>query len=123
MRSVAAMLLLLIAVACGQSTSQRPQPQYTAAVSLPPGPELAALQANCEICHSEDMISTQRLSRATWDAEVTKMVLFGSPLPKTDQAAVVAYLVRYLGPDVPRVSAVPVVSAPPISYTSAPSSE
>jgi hypothetical protein len=122
MRNIA-VVFLLIAVACSQNASREPKPQYTAAVSLPPGPELAALQANCEICHSEDMISTQRLSKATWDAEVTKMMFFGSPLPKSEKDAVVAYLTRYLGPTVPRVSAVPVVSAPPISYTAAPSSE
>jgi hypothetical protein len=109
---------LLVVAACSQKPA--PQPQSTAAVYLPPGPELTALRTNCEICHSGDMYETQRLSKATWEAEVTKMMGFGSPLPNSAKEAVVNYLALYLGPNVPRVTAVPVVTAPPISYTGPP---
>jgi hypothetical protein len=119
MRNFAA-LILLIATACSQATTAQPQPRYTSAVYLPQGPERAALTANCQICHGGDMYETQRLSRATWEAEVTKMVGFGSPLPNSAKEAVVNYLAEYLGTTVPRVSAVPVVTAPPISYTGPP---
>jgi hypothetical protein len=92
----------------------------TYGASLPPGLELTALRTNCEICHSGDMYATQRLSKTVWDAEVTKMIGFGAPLPKSQQVAVVNYLARYLGPNVPRVKVVPVVTAPPISYSGPP---
>lgn len=87
---------------------------------LPNGPERTALKVNCEICHSGDMYASQRLSKVVWNAEVTKMMKFGSPLPKTEKARVVAYLAKYLGPTVPRSDAVPTATAPPISYGQAP---
>lgn len=88
--------------------------------TLPSGHELTALQQSCQICHSFDMVYTQRLSKKTWDAEVTKMIKFGSPLPKGDKAAVVGYLARYLGPTVPRSNARATAQAPAITYTAAP---
>lgn len=88
--------------------------------NLPPGRELSDLQSSCEICHSGDMWYTQRLSKPVWDAEVTKMMKWGSPLPKADKARVVAYLAKYLGPTVPRRPAPPTATAPPISYSGPP---
>ena len=87
--------------------------------TLPAGPELTALHNSCEICHSFDMVTSQRLSKAIWAAEVTKMTKWGSPLPKKQQASVVAYLAKYLGPTVPRTGAYPRASAPPESVPSA----
>jgi hypothetical protein len=124
---------LLLAAGCGAAAhahapAARPRAAHAAAdmhygAYLPRGPERAALQADCEICHSGDMYATQRLSKATWDAEVTKMMKFGSPLPKPEKSRVVDYLARYLGPTVPRVDAVPTATAPPISYTAPPQSQ
>jgi len=88
--------------------------------NLPAGRELTDLQTSCQICHSSDMWYTQRLSKPMWDAEVTKMMKFGSPLPKNDKAAVVAYLAKYLGPTVPRRAGPPTATAPPLSYGAPP---
>ena len=41
-----------------------------------------AVTENCLICHSEELISSQRLTPKQWKAEVEKMVGWGSPLPK-----------------------------------------
>ena len=90
---------------------------------LPAGPQLTDLKTTCEICHSGDMYATQRLSKPIWDAEVTKMMKFGSPLPKADKASVVAYLAKYLGTTVPRPDAVPTATAPPITYGSPPTKQ
>ena len=51
-----------------------------------------AILENCTICHSHDLIISQRLTSPQWKAEVEKMIGWGSPLPKDDQAKVVAYL-------------------------------
>ncbi len=51
-----------------------------------------AVLENCTICHSHDLIVSQRLTSPQWKAEVEKMIGWGSPLPKDDQAKVVAYL-------------------------------
>jgi len=51
-----------------------------------------ALTENCLICHSDDLIVSQRLSPTQWKAEVEKMVGWGAPLPKEDHAKVIAYL-------------------------------
>jgi hypothetical protein len=88
--------------------------------TLPKSHELLALQQNCQICHSFDMVYSQRLSKPTWTAEVTKMMKFGSPLPKRDKAAVVAYLAKYLGPSVPRANDRATAVAPVITYSAAP---
>lgn len=91
-----------------------------AGATLPKGAELTALQNSCQICHSFDMVYTQRLSQKTWLAEVTKMMKFGSPLPKKQEASVVAYLTKYLGPTVPRSGRFATATAPPESIPNAP---
>jgi hypothetical protein len=132
-RSLAATLLFAGLVACGAATanttatntpSDAPSPVATplnvGGATLPAGPELSNLQNSCGACHSVGMVTQQRLSAATWKAEVTKMRGFGAPLPAAKQAAFVAYLARYLGPTIPRVRAHPTVTAPPISYSGPP---
>lgn len=88
--------------------------------ALPKGPELTALQNSCQICHSFDMVYTQRLSQKTWLVEVTKMMKWGSPLPKKQKTSVIAYLTKYLGPTVPRESHYATATAPPESIPNAP---
>lgn len=144
MRSAAAVFAVLLLAACAGGTKNN-QTAQTAVSSpnagaaspavaasggdwyygarLPAGPERAALQADCEICHSGDMYATQRLSKATWTAEVTKMMKFGSPLPAGQKDRLVAYLAKYLGPTVPRPQARRTATAPAITYTSAPQAQ
>ena len=88
--------------------------------SLPPGPELTVMMTDCEICHGREMWAQQRLTRSAWEAELTKMIKFGAPMPKSQEQSVAIYLARYLGPNVPRVGSQPTAPAPAISYTSAP---
>jgi mono/diheme cytochrome c family protein len=39
------------------------------------------LRENCLICHSDEMIHSQRLTPKQWKAEVDKMVGWGAPVP------------------------------------------
>jgi len=56
-----------------------------------------ALRENCMICHSEEMIATQRLTPAQWKTEVEKMVGWGSPLPKEQVQPLIDYLAAEYG--------------------------
>lgn len=95
-------------------------PLSVGGATLPAGPELTALQNSCGACHSIGMVTQQRLSAATWKAEVTKMRGFGAPLTAAQQPAFVAYLARYLSPSVPRDGVHPTATAPPITFSGPP---
>ena len=61
---------------------------------FPPGPGVEVAQANCIACHSVGMVLNQpALSRATWEAEVHKMVVvYKAPVSDEDAKTIVAYL-------------------------------
>lgn len=59
------------------------------------------VQTRCVICHSEDLVAQQRLSRAQWQATVTKMVHWGAPLSASEQKVLVEYLSSRYSPDTP----------------------
>ena len=56
---------------------------------------------NCMMCHHGGLVESQRLSRAQWEAEVTKMVGWGAPLPEPERANLIEYLVTEYGPEGP----------------------
>lgn len=63
-----------------------------------------SLEENCLICHTEDMISGQRLTAVQWKAEVDKMLGWGAPLPKEAATPLVEYLAkRYSDREAPPV--------------------
>jgi hypothetical protein len=117
---LAAALAVATLAAYAGAGAQDATPVHAGPVTLPAGPELLALQDNCEACHSLNMITQQRLSAATWKAEITKMRGFGSPMKAEQVPAVVAYLTRYLGPTAPRTAARVTATAPPITYGNPP---
>lgn len=59
-----------------------------------PGPNNQAITDNCLSCHSAGMVLTQPdFPRATWAAEVDKMIhAFKAPVNPADAAAIVDYL-------------------------------
>lgn len=59
-------------------------------------------QTRCVICHSEDLVAQQRLSRAQWDAAVSKMVRWGAPLSASEQKVLVEYLAARYPADAPQ---------------------
>lgn len=55
------------------------------------------LRRACFVCHGEDVIRQQRLTRAQWDRELTKMSGWGAPLQPQDRESFLDYLVKYFG--------------------------
>jgi mono/diheme cytochrome c family protein len=97
-RIVAGLLILLLGSTFGIGAGSAPTRQ------VPEDDEEAAyreavarrsLQENCLICHTEDIIAGQRLTLAQWKAEVDKMVMWGSPLPKEATSPLVEYLAKH----------------------------
>lgn len=66
---------------------------------FPGGKEAEAINNNCLACHSAGMVLNQlALSKATWDAEVHKMIsVYKAPVAAEDVPAIVAYLASRLG--------------------------
>ena len=49
-------------------------------------------QRSCSPCHSVRLVDSQRLSRAAWEREITKMIGWGAVVP--DRELLVDYLSR-----------------------------
>jgi len=62
--------------------------------SAPP----AAYKDTCLACHEEDVIRQQRLTRAQWDREITKMTNWGAPVKPENHDSILNYLVQQFGP-------------------------
>lgn len=69
-----------------------PGPYFTGEGSDP-------VNANCTACHSAEMVLAQPpLAKATWQAEVTKMVkVYKASVDETDIPAIVEYLNKVRG--------------------------
>lgn len=59
---------------------------------LPKGPQSEVMLARCQICHTLDYITQQRLSGVQWDKTLTKMQKWGSPLTDDEKKALGPYL-------------------------------
>jgi cytochrome c5 len=63
-----------------------------------PSPTAAAPAAEglykraCLVCHEDDLIGAQRLSRAGWTREIDKMIRWGAAVPDADKDALIDYL-------------------------------
>ncbi len=68
-------------------------------VQLKAGPGLDKVSTLCNICHSTDYITMQPLfPRATWTAEVNKMIkVMGAPINEDDAKTIINYLVAAYG--------------------------
>ncbi|WP_254054037.1 c-type cytochrome [Singulisphaera sp. GP187] len=62
-----------------------------------------ALRNNCLICHSEEMVVSQRLTPPQWKAEVEKMIGMGSPLPSEQTGLLITYLSEQYSDSTPAV--------------------
>jgi len=60
--------------------------------TLPPGPGREMVAKACAQCHSADVVSAQRKSRADWADTVTQMVASGAQVSDADFDKVVTYL-------------------------------
>ena len=67
-----------------------------ATLEAAPAPD-ERLRRTCLLCHGDDVIRQQRLTRAQWDRELTKMSGWGAPLRPEDRGSFLDYLVKYFG--------------------------
>jgi cytochrome c5 len=71
-----------------------------AGIQLKAAPQSVQVRARCSICHSADYIQMNSvfMNKATWEAEVRKMIkVMGAPIPETEVAEIVDYLVKNYG--------------------------
>ena len=77
-------------------------PSAFAAAAPPAAPRTmpapAVYKDRCIGCHEEDVITQQRLTRAQWDREVTKMTNWGAEVPAGDRNDLLDYLAARFGP-------------------------
>jgi DMSO/TMAO reductase YedYZ molybdopterin-dependent catalytic subunit len=58
----------------------------------------AGYKESCHVCHGEDIIEGQRLTRAQWEREVDKMTRWGAPVNAGQRESILEYLIRNFGP-------------------------
>ena len=75
------------------SAPSAPPPQESAPSERP-----APFAKTCLACHSDDVIRQQRLTRAQWDAELTKMAGWGARIGEQDRSALLDYLAGSFSP-------------------------
>ena len=102
-----AAICLTMALLFSPASWAQEQPQIkSTSVDLPAGDSMFpggtaadAINNNCLACHSADMVLNQPpLPRATWEAEVHKMInAYKAPIDQTDVAAIVDYLAKTRG--------------------------
>ncbi len=84
----------------GVNVLENPQPTMQGAMTIdklvggPPEP----YKSTCLTCHEEDVIRQQRLTRAQWDRELTKMTNWGAPVNPQNHDAILNYLANQYGP-------------------------
>src|ERR1700751_5888992 len=105
---LSATVLSAALLACTPAWTQQVPAIKSTSVELPAGDSLFpggssadAINNNCLACHSADMVLNQpALPRATWEAEVRKMInVYRAPIDESDVASIVAYLVKTKGED------------------------
>ena len=100
MRALAGCVLVVAAVACNRSTP----PPTTAPAGLSAEARAHAqetIEQNCQLCHSLDLVQSQRLARPTWEQELEKMIGWGAPVPPEDVDAAATVLAEEFGVDSP----------------------
>ena len=55
-------------------------------------PEMLQLKSACQVCHTLQYVTQQRLTEPQWKKTVDKMIKFGAPVPPTETARLVAFL-------------------------------
>lgn len=94
-----AALALLVAAACPARPGAAQEPDDEAAYER--AMARRAMEDNCLMCHSIEMIRSQRMSLDQWSAEVDKMIGWGAPVPPEGRADLISYLARTYPPELP----------------------
>lgn len=84
-----------VGVDVGREPSQSsPSAPSTSSATTPP----AGFRNACGVCHDDDVIRQQRLTRAQWDREIAKMTGWGAKVKDEDRAGFLDYLLSNYGP-------------------------
>lgn len=76
-------------------------PRPAASAALPSTANVAQpgrFRAACTVCHDEDVIRQQRLTRGQWDREINKMTGWGASVAPDERESFLAYLAGNFGP-------------------------
>jgi DMSO/TMAO reductase YedYZ molybdopterin-dependent catalytic subunit len=65
-------------------------------VAIPPFP--AKVKEACLGCHESDIVAGQRITRAQWDREITKMTGWGATVKPEDRKEILDFLSQHFGP-------------------------
>ena len=108
MRALVVGVLVVGTVACDRSVSSTATAARAdgavAAVALSAEARargLGTVEQNCQMCHSLDLVQSQRLARAAWEKELKKMIGWGAPVPPEEVAGAVDVLAEQFGVDAP----------------------
>src|SRR5262249_25884403 len=80
----------------GAGSAMGSHPAQSAAAPSPAQP--AGFRNACLVCHEDDVIRQQRLTRAQWDREIAKMLGWGAKVNDEDRSALLDYLAGSFGP-------------------------
>jgi hypothetical protein len=72
-------------------------PAAASASAPPAGNPPASFQSSCVVCHQDDVIRQQRLTRAQWDREITKMTEWGAQAGPADREELLNFLTQVAG--------------------------
>jgi hypothetical protein len=70
---------------------------------LPPDAPETALLARCMICHGNDYVLQQRLTKPQWEKTLLKMQKWGAPLNAAELESLVGFLSARFTPEAPEV--------------------
>ena len=85
----------------GTRTPSFPDNQQSVPTDLPKGAGKALVLSACTGCHAIEKITEQRKDKSGWQASVKDMIRLGAKLWPEEEPAVVAYLVKHFGRQLP----------------------
>ena len=78
----------------GVNVSSQPGAAPAAASVVDDSGQPAGYGNSCLVCHGNDVVTQQRLTRGQWEREVDKMVRWGARVKPEDRDAFLDYLMR-----------------------------
>jgi DMSO/TMAO reductase YedYZ molybdopterin-dependent catalytic subunit len=79
----------------GVNVVENPEPARFVPPEIRGGMFPETYESTCLACHGEDVIRQQRLTRAQWDREITKMTNWGAPVKPENRDSILNYLVQF----------------------------
>lgn len=91
----------LIALGCSKKAPPPPPVEADAAAVDTRAVADKSIEANCGVCHTLDMLRSQRLTRAQWEKEFKKMTGWGAQVALDETGPVIDRLFEQQGTDSP----------------------